>query len=199
MAGESYLVAGLGNIGPEYALSRHNMGFMALDAFAKASGAAFFTRRYGDLAEVSIKGRTIWLLKPSTYMNLSGNAVRYWMGKLPVNEERLLVICDDINLPFGTLRLRRNGSDGGHNGLKNIAECLETAEFPRLRMGVGHDFHEGEQIDFVLGGLSPEQQALMPELCGKVEEGIKQWVLQGIDRAMNFVNTKNCPISQKTE
>ena len=199
MAGESYLVAGLGNIGHEYALSRHNMGFMALDAFAKASGAAFFTRRYGDLAEVSIKGRTIWLLKPSTYMNLSGNAVRYWMGKLPVNEERLLVICDDINLPFGTLRLRRNGSDGGHNGLKNIAECLETAEFPRLRMGVGHDFHEGEQIDFVLGGLSPEQQALMPELCGKVEEGIKQWVLQGIDRAMNFVNTKNCPISQKTE
>jgi len=199
MAGESYLVAGLGNIGPEYALSRHNMGFMALDAFAKASGAVFRTMRYGDLAEVSIKGRTIWLLKPSTYMNLSGNAVRYWMGKLPVNEERLLVVCDDINLPFGTLRLRKNGSDGGHNGLKNIAECLETNEFPRLRMGVGHEFHEGEQIDFVLGGLDAEQQALMPGLCDKVGEGIKQWVLQGIDRAMNFVNTKNIPISQKSE
>ena len=199
MAGESYLVAGLGNIGPEYALSRHNMGFMALDAFAKASGASFFTLRYGDLAEVSIKGRTIWLLKPSTYMNLSGNAVRYWMGKLPVNEERLLVICDDINLPFGTLRLRKSGSDGGHNGLKSVEECLETNVFPRLRMGVGHDFHEGEQVDFVLSELGGEQQARMPELCDKVAEGIKQWVLQGIDRAMNFVNTKNCPISQKSE
>lgn len=194
MAGESYLIAGLGNIGPEYELSRHNMGFMALDAWAKASGAVFYTRRYGDLAEISLKGRSLYLLKPSTYMNLSGNAVRYWLGKLPVTEERLMVVCDDINLPFGTLRLRKSGSDGGHNGLKNIEECIGTSAFARLRMGVGHDFHEGEQIDFVLGKLSEEQLNMMPELCAKVATGIQEWVLTGIDRAMNSVNAKNAQI-----
>ena len=191
MAGESYLIAGLGNIGPEYELSRHNMGFMALDAWAKASGAVFYTRRYGDLAEISLKGRTLYLLKPSTYMNLSGNAIRYWLGKLPVTEERLMVVCDDINLPFGTLRLRKSGSDGGHNGLKNIEECIGTNAFARLRMGVGHDFHEGEQIDYVLGKLSEEQLNMMPELCAKVATGIQEWVLVGIDRAMNTVNAKS--------
>ena len=194
MAGESYLIAGLGNIGPEYELSRHNMGFMALDAWAKASGATFYTRRYGDLAEISLKGRSLYLLKPSTYMNLSGNAVRYWLGKLPVTEERLMVVCDDTNLPFGTLRLRKSGSDGGHNGLKNIEECIGTSAFARLRMGVGHDFHEGEQIDFVLGKLSEEQLNMMPELCAKVATGIQEWVLTGIDRAMNSVNAKNAQI-----
>lgn len=194
MAGESFLIAGLGNIGPEYELSRHNMGFMALDAWAKASGATFYTRRYGDLAEISLKGRSLYLLKPSTYMNLSGNAVRYWLGKLPVTEERLMVVCDDINLPFGTLRLRKSGSDGGHNGLKNIEECIGTSAFARLRMGVGHDFHEGEQIDFVLGKLSEEQLNMMPELCAKVATGIQEWVLTGIDRAMNSVNAKNAQI-----
>ena len=194
MAGESYLIAGLGNIGPEYELSRHNMGFMALDAWAKASGAVFYTRRYGDLAEIPLKGRTLYLLKPSTYMNLSGNAVRYWLGKLPVTEERLMVVCDDINLPFGTLRMRKSGSDGGHNGLKNIEECIGTNAFARLRMGVGHDFQEGGQIDFVLGKLSPDQLAQMPELCAKVATGIQEWVLTGIDRAMNSVNAKNAQI-----
>ena len=194
MAGESYLIAGLGNIGPEYELSRHNMGFMALDAWAKASGAVFYTRRYGDLAEISLKGRSLYLLKPSTYMNLSGNAVRYWLGKLPVTEERLMVVCDDINLPFGTLRMRKSGSDGGHNGLRNIEECIGTNAFARLRMGVGHDFHEGEQIDFVLGKLSDDQLALMPELCAKVASGIQEWVLAGIDRAMNNLNAKNTQI-----
>lgn len=194
MAGESFLIAGLGNIGPEYELSRHNMGFMALDAWAKASGATFYTRRYGDLAEISLKGRSLYLLKPSTYMNLSGNAVRYWLGKLPVTEERLMVVCDDINLPFGTLRLRKSGSDGGHNGLKNIEECIGTSAFARLRMGVGHDFHEGEQIDFVLGKLSEEQLNMMPELCAKVATGIQEWVLTGIDRAMNSVNAKNAQL-----
>ena len=194
MAGESYLIAGLGNIGPEYELSRHNMGFMALDAWAKASGAVFYTRRYGDLAEIPLKGRTLYLLKPSTYMNLSGNAVRYWLGKLPVTEERLMVVCDDINLPFGTLRMRKSGSDGGHNGLKNIEECIGTNAFARLRMGVGHDFQEGGQIDFVLGKLSPDQLAQMPELCAKAATGIQEWVLTGIDRAMNSVNAKNAQI-----
>jgi PTH1 family peptidyl-tRNA hydrolase len=190
MAGKSYLVAGLGNIGSEYALSRHNMGFMALDAWAKESGAVFRSERYGDIANLTIKGRQIYLLKPSTYMNLSGKAVRYWMGKLPVTEERLMVICDDINLPFGTLRLRKSGSDGGHNGLKNIEECLETNEFPRLRMGVGRDFHEGEQVDFVLGPLDPQQLTAMPELCKKMAEGLEQWIFLGIDKAMNFINTQ---------
>ena len=194
MAGESYLIAGLGNIGPEYELSRHNMGFMALDAWAKASGAVFYTRRYGDLAEISLKGRSLYLLKPSTYMNLSGNAVRYWLGKLPVTEERLMVVCDDINLPFGTLRMRKSGSDGGHNGLKNIEECIGTNAFARLRMGVGHDFQEGGQIDFVLGKLSDDQLAQMPELCAKAASGIQEWVLTGIDRAMNSVNAKNAQI-----
>ena len=190
MAGESYLIAGLGNIGPEYEFSRHNMGFMALDAWAKESGAVFYTQRYGDLAELRLKGRSLYLLKPSTYMNLSGNAVRYWLGKLPVTEERLMVVCDDINLPFGTLRLRAGGSDGGHNGLKSIQESIETTAFARLRMGVGHDFAEGGQIDFVLGKLDDSQLELMPELCKKVSEGIQEWVLTGIDRAMNIVNTK---------
>ena len=194
MAGESYLLAGLGTIGPEYELSRHNMGFMALDAWAKASGAVFYTRRYGDLAEIPLKGRTLYLLKPSTYMNLSGNAVRYWLGKLPVTEERLMVVCDDINLPFGTLRMRKSGSDGGHNGLKNIEECIGTNAFARLRMGVGHDFQEGGQIDFVLGKLSDDQLAQMPELCAKAAAGIQEWVLTGIDRAMNSVNAKNAQI-----
>jgi PTH1 family peptidyl-tRNA hydrolase len=190
MAGKSYLVAGLGNIGSEYALSRHNMGFMALDALAKESGAVFHSERYGDLTEITMKGRQIYLLKPSTYMNLSGKAVRYWMSKLPITEERLMVICDDINLPFGALRLRKGGSDGGHNGLKNIEECIETKEFPRLRMGVGRDFHEGEQVDFVLGPLDNQQVTAMPELCKKVSKGLEQWIFVGIDKAMNFLNTK---------
>lgn len=194
MAGESFLVVGLGNIGPEYELSRHNMGFMALDAWAKASGASFYTRRYGDLAELSLKGRSIYLLKPSTYMNLSGNAVRYYLGKLPVTEERLMVVCDDINLPFGTLRLRKNGSDGGHNGLKSIAECIGTTSFPRLRMGVGHDFAKGGQVDFVLGNLDSSQLAEMPMLCETVAKGLQEWILAGIDRAMNSVNGKKTEI-----
>ena len=190
MAGESYLVVGLGNIGPEYAKTRHNMGFLVLDAWAQASDTSFNTQRYGDLAVLSVKGRSLYLLKPSTYMNLSGNAVRYYLQKLPVTEERLVVICDDINLPFGTLRMRMNGSDGGHNGLKNIAEMIGTENYCRIRMGVGHDFHEGEQVDYVLGELSEEERSLMPELCKKVTQGILDWIFVGPDRAMTGVNTK---------
>lgn len=191
MAGESYLVAGLGNIGPEYAGTRHNMGFMVLDAWAHASNISFETHRYGDVAVLSLKGRNIYLLKPSTYMNLSGNAIRYYLGKLPVTTERLLVICDDINLPFGTLRMRKSGSDGGHNGLKNIEETIETRDYTRIRMGVGHDFADGAQIDYVLGLLSEEEKAQMPQLCEKVIQGVKDWIFVGADRAMNVLNTKN--------
>ena len=190
MAGESYLVVGLGNIGPEYAKTRHNMGFMVLDAWAQASDTSFNTQRYGDLAVLSVKGRSLYLLKPSTYMNLSGNAVRYYLQKLPVTEERLVVICDDINLPFGTLRMRMNGSDGGHNGLKNIAEMIGTENYCRIRMGVGHDFHEGEQVDYVLGELSDQEREMMLELCKKVSQGILDWIFVGPDRAMTAVNTK---------
>lgn len=190
MAGESYLVVGLGNIGPEYSKTRHNMGFMVLDAWCQASNTAFNTMRYGDVAEIHLKGRTIYLLKPSTYMNLSGNAVRYYLQKLPIPTDRLLVICDDINLPFGKLRMRKNGSDGGHNGLKNIAECLETENYARIRMGVGHEFSTGAQADYVLGNLSEEEMKEMDNLSEKVIQGVKDWIFVGADRAMNVLNAK---------
>lgn len=191
MAGESYLVAGLGNIGPEYAGTRHNMGFMVLDAWAHASNISFETHRYGDVAVLSLKGRNIYLLKPSTYMNLSGNAIRYYLSKLPVTTEQLLVICDDINLPFGTIRMRKSGSDGGHNGLKNIEETIETRDYTRIRLGVGHDFADGAQIDYVLGTLSEEEKEAMPQICEKVIQGVIDWIFVGADRAMNVLNTKN--------
>lgn len=190
MAGESYLVVGLGNIGPEYSKTRHNMGFMVLDAWSQASNTTFNTMRYGDVAEIHLKGRTVYLLKPSTYMNLSGNAVRYYLQKLPIPTDRLLVICDDINLPFGKLRMRKNGSDGGHNGLKNIAECLETENYARIRMGVGHEFSTGAQADYVLGNLSEEEMKEMDNLSEKVIQGVKDWIFVGADRAMNVLNAK---------
>ena len=136
----NYLVVGLGNVGAEYAATRHNIGFMVLDALAGASNAVFQTSRYGDTATLSIKGRQITLLKPSTYMNLSGNAVRYWVNKMNLPLENLLVICDDLNLPFGSMRMRKKGSDGGHNGLKNIEAMLGTQEYARIRIGIGNDF-----------------------------------------------------------
>lgn len=186
----NYLVAGLGNIGREYSQTRHNMGFMVLDAWIEASNAVFSTQRYGDVAEVSFKGRRITLLKPSTYMNLSGNAVRYWMEKKNIPLENLLIICDDLNLPFGTLRMRKKGSDGGHNGLRNIQDCLGSQDWCRIRMGIGNDFHAGEQVDFVLGDLSQAQKEQLPALCAKVIEGVKAFVTVGPDRAMNTFNTK---------
>lgn len=187
---KDYLVAGLGNIGAEYADTRHNVGFMVLDAWAASADAAFQTARYGDIAKVSFKGRRITLLKPSTYMNLSGNAVRYWMNELGIPMENLIVICDDLNLPFGTLRMRKKGSDGGHNGLKNIQELLETTEYPRIRIGIGNNFKKGGQVDFVIGPMSPEEREAMPEICNKVIEGIKAFTTIGPDRAMNSFNTQ---------
>ena len=187
---KDYLVAGLGNIGAEYADTRHNVGFMVLDAWAASADATFQTARYGDIAKVSFKGRRITLLKPSTYMNLSGNAVRYWMNELGIPMENLIVICDDLNLPFGTLRMRKKGSDGGHNGLKNIQELLETTEYPRIRIGIGNNFKKGGQVDFVIGPMSQEEKEAMPELCTKVIEGIKAFTTIGPDRAMNSFNTQ---------
>ncbi|MBR5385828.1 MAG: aminoacyl-tRNA hydrolase [Bacteroidales bacterium] len=186
----NYLITGLGNIGAEYASTRHNMGFMVLDAWSEASNTLFKTERYGDVAEISFKGRHFYLLKPSTYMNLSGNAVRYWMQKLKLPMENLLVISDDINLPFGTLRMRKNGSAGGHNGLKNIEELLGTSDYTRIRIGVGSDFSRGGQIDYVLGELTAEEKEAMPEICKRVIEGIKAFSTIGADRAMNMVNVR---------
>ncbi len=189
-AGMNYLVAGLGNIGAEYASTRHNVGFMVLDAWSQASNVTFSTERYGDIAQVSFKGRKFYLLKPSTYMNLSGNAVRFWMGKLKLPNENLIVVCDDINLPFGTVRMRKSGSDGGHNGLKDIEACLGTNAWTRIRIGVGNDFSRGGQVDYVLGAFSEEQKDGLPLICDKVIEGIRNYATIGPDRAMNFLNTK---------
>lgn len=186
----NYLIVGLGNIGIEYVNTRHNMGFMVLDAWAQASNISFRTERYGDVAEISFKGREFTLLKPSTYMNLSGNAVRYWMQKLHLEVENLLVISDDLNLPFGTVRLRKGGSNGGHNGLGNINEMLGTQDYARIRMGIGNGFSRGGQVDFVLGKLSDEEMKQMPELCDKVIEGVKAFATIGPDRAMNSLNTR---------
>ena len=186
----NYLVVGLGNIGAEYANTRHNMGFMVLDAWAQASNIVFESGRYGSTATISFKGRKFTLLKPSTYMNLSGKAVRYWMNELKIPVENLLVLSDDLNIPFGTLRLRKNGSAGGHNGLTNINELIGTQEYARIRLGIGNDFGRGQQVGYVLGELSKEEQELMPDICKRTIEGIKAWATIGADRAMNIVNTK---------
>ncbi len=186
----NYLIVGLGNIGVEYANTRHNMGFMVLDAWAQASNILFESGRYGYTATVSFKGRRFTLLKPSTYMNLSGKAVRYWMNELKIPLENLLVISDDLNIPFGTVRLRKNGSAGGHNGLTNINELLGTQEYARIRMGIGNDFGRGHQVDYVLGELSDEEKEQMPELSKKVIEGIKAFATIGPDRAMNVLNIR---------
>ena len=189
----NYLIVGLGNIGVEYANTRHNMGFMVLDAWAQASNIVFESGRYGSTATVSFKGRKFTLLKPSTYMNLSGKAVRYWLTELKIQPDQLLVISDDLNIPFGTLRLRKNGSAGGHNGLTNINELIGTQEYARIRMGIGNDFGRGQQVDYVLGELSAEEKEQMPELCKRVIDGVKAWALMGPDRAMNTLNTKPKP------
>ena len=190
MSEKCYLVVGLGNIGAEYAATRHNIGFMILDAWAQASNVVFEPGRYGDMTVVRDKGREFHLLKPSTYMNLSGNAVRYWQQKLGIGLDHILVICDDINLPFGTLRLRASGSDGGHNGLKNITELLESQDWARLRIGVGHDFAQGGQIGFVLGEFDEEQKNAIPELANKIIAGARTWAFVGIGQAMNQVNSR---------
>ena len=186
----NYLIVGLGNIGVEYANTRHNMGFMVLDAWAQASNIVFESGRYGSTASISFKGRKFYLLKPSTYMNLSGKAVRYWMNELDILLENLMVISDDLNLPFGTLRLRKGGSAGGHNGLSNINELIGTQDYARIRVGIGNDFGRGHQVDFVLGELSDEQKKQMEEISKRAIEGIKAWALMGADRAMNIVNTR---------
>ncbi|MBR5736591.1 MAG: aminoacyl-tRNA hydrolase [Bacteroidales bacterium] len=186
-----YLIAGLGNIGSEYELTRHNMGFMALDALAWASNAVFSVKRYGSVAEFRLKNKIVTLLKPSTYMNLSGEAVRYWMNELDIPLENLLVVVDDFALEFGTLRMRKKGSTGGHNGLESINYCLATNQYARLRIGIGNGFAPGGQVDFVLSELLLEEKRALPQLLERTTEAIRQYVLEGVDRAMNQCNAKS--------
>ena len=185
-----FLIVGLGNIGSEYAHTRHNIGFDTLDAFAQASNAVFTDKRYGAIAEVKLKGHQLILLKPSTYMNLSGNAVRYWMQQEKIPVEQLLVVVDDLALPFGTLRLKPKGSDAVHNGLKNIQELIGTQAYPRLRFGIGNDFPQGGQIDYVLGKIPAEQQQCKEERIAIACEIIKSFCLAGIQITMNQYNNK---------
>ena len=185
-----YLIAGLGNIGSEYAETRHNIGFKVLDALAAASNAVFRTERYGDVAEMRFKGRTFLLLKPSTYMNNSGNAVRYWLRKEKVEPAELLVVLDDLALPLGTIRMRAKGNDGGHNGLKSIDACIGTNAYPRLRCGIGHDFRQGQQVDYVLGEWLPEEKETLRSVIGMALEAVLSFGTQGVERTMNLFNKK---------
>jgi len=185
----NYLVVGLGNIGEEYASTRHNMGFLVLDAWAQASNAVFTPGRYGATTEISFKGRKFTLLKPSTYMNLSGKAVNYWLQKTKIPQENLLVVVDDLAIPFGTLRMRRRGSAGGHNGLKSIDYSLASDDYARLRIGTGNGgFAEGHQVDFVLGELLLEEKRALPEVLERAIAAIKCYGTEGIDRAMTQFN-----------
>ena len=185
-----YLIVGLGNIGAEYSGTRHNIGFRILDAFAEASNITFRTERYGDVANVRVKNRVLTLLMPSTYMNLSGQAVRYWKEKEQIPVENILVIVDDLALPFGSIRLKPKGSDAGHNGLKNIAALLGTEAYPRLRFGIGNGFPKGGQIDYVLGKFPAEELAVMPERIEVAIDAIKTFCLAGIQTAMCDFNNK---------
>ncbi|WP_296094239.1 aminoacyl-tRNA hydrolase [Alloprevotella tannerae] len=185
-----YLIVGLGNIGDEYAETRHNIGFRVLDALATASNLVFEDRRYGFVTNLRVKNKRLLLLKPSTYMNASGNAVRYWMQKEKIPVERVLVVVDDLALPFGALRLRPGGSEAGHNGLRSITQCLGTQQYARLRFGIGNDFPRGGQVDFVLGKFGPEDLQAMPERVEMAGEIVKSFALSGIDFTMNHYNKK---------
>lgn len=185
-----YLIVGLGNIGEEYRGTRHNIGFRVLDAFAEASNTAFSADRYGDVARMRLKNKQLVLLKPSTYMNLSGNAVRYWMQKENIPVDHILVVVDDVALPFGAIRLKPGGSDAGHNGLKNIAAMIGTQEYPRLRFGIGNNYPRGGQIDYVLGHFTLDERQALPARVDVACEAIKAFVLSGMQFAMCNFNNK---------
>jgi peptidyl-tRNA hydrolase, PTH1 family len=180
-----YLITGLGNIGAEYEQTRHNIGFEAVDALCKDLNGSWRNDHFGSIAEVKFKGRILILLKPNTYMNLSGRAIRFWLQKEKIPVENSLAILDDLNLAFGKQRLRPKGSDGGHNGLKSIQEVLQTADYPRLRIGIGNDFSKGKQVNFVLGKWSPEEAAALDVILNKTVGCIKTLVTIGMERAMN--------------
>ena len=186
----NFLIVGLGNIGSEYAQTRHNIGFRVLDALAKASNLVFEDKRYGAVNTLKVKNQTLTLLKPSTYMNLSGNAVRYWMNEKKIPLENILVVVDDLSLPFGQLRMRPGGSEAGHNGLKHISSVLGTQQYARLRFGIGNDFPRGGQVDFVLGEFTDEDLKTMDERLELAGEMVKSFALSGIQFTMNHFNKK---------
>ncbi len=187
---KKFLIVGLGNIGPDYKNTRHNIGFQVLDHFAEKEGLSFETVKLGSVCTYKFKGRTFIFLKPSTFMNLSGKAVKYWMTKEKINIENILVITDDLNLPFGTLRLKGKGSDGGHNGLKDIQAQLNTTKYPRFRFGISAEFSKGRQVDYVLGEWSPEEVEKMPERLDKAYEIIRSFGTAGLSNTMNTFNGK---------
>lgn len=192
-----YLIVGLGNIGVEYQNTRHNIGFNVVDAIAERVGATFSVDRYGSVAEFRHRGHIVTLLKPSTYMNLSGKAVRYWLEATKCPIENLLVIVDDIALPFGVLRMRMKGSDGGHNGLKNINELLSTDGYSRIRFGIGGDFPKGYQVDHVLGEWSSDERLKMAEHVKLFVDASLSFVSVGAQRTMNSYNKRSVPAETK--
>lgn len=184
---DKYLIVGLGNPGYEYENTRHNTGFMVLDKMAESVGVSFEDKRYGYVAETSIKGRKVFLLKPTTYMNLSGNAVRYWLQKENIDQKRILVVVDDLSIPLGDYRLKGNGSNGGHNGLGNIQQLIGQ-QYARLRMGIGSDFQRGQQVDWVLGKYTDEDMRTLQPSIDEAVEIIRSFVLAGLDITMNQFN-----------
>ncbi|MFC4815705.1 MULTISPECIES: aminoacyl-tRNA hydrolase [unclassified Flavobacterium] len=187
---KKFLIVGLGNIGAEYANTRHNIGFKVLDFLAKKEALDFQTVKLGALAEYKVKGRTLFLLKPNTYMNLSGKAVQYWMEKEKIAKENILVITDDLNLPFGTIRIKPKGSDGGHNGLKSIQQLLNSADYPRFRFGISDDFKKGKQVDYVLGEWDEEEKTKLTERLEVSTQVIESFALAGLGNTMNTFNGK---------
>jgi len=192
-----YLIVGLGNIGDEYAETRHNVGFKVVEALASALDGTWKNVTLGSMAEVKHKGRILLLLKPNTYMNLSGKAVNYWIQKEKIPLENLLVIVDEIQLDLGTIRLRGKGTDGGHNGLKDIQAQLNTTEYARLRIGVGKNFHPGGQVNYVLGKWNKEELTLLPEVLKSGAEAVKTFVAIGLKRAMDQVNATAAQLKQE--
>ncbi len=183
-----YLIVGLGNIGPEYELTRHNAGFLALDQLADKHGVVFTAARYGSTSMYKIKGRQIHLLKPATFMNLSGKACHYWLQQLKLSADHMLIITDDIALPLGKLRMRAQGSNAGHNGLRNIEETLGSTIYPRLRIGIGDDFHKGQQVNYVLERFSEKEFQLLPEIFERSSEMIDSFCTAGIEMTMTRYN-----------
>jgi PTH1 family peptidyl-tRNA hydrolase len=183
-----FLIAGLGNIGDEYANTRHNIGFIIADALALDGRAKFEPGRHADVAKRRFKGRTLVIIKPTTFMNLSGKAIRYWLNEEKIPADKLLVMVDDIALPLGTLRVRRGGGDGGHNGLTSTIEYLESADFPRLRVGIGDDFARGYQSDYVLGKWTRKEEEIMVPRVKEAVEAVKSFVTVGLEKTMNLYN-----------
>lgn len=185
-----FLITGLGNMGSDYEGTRHNIGFDILEHLAQTKNASFEVKRYGDVAIVKHRGKTLVLLKPSTFMNLSGKAIRYWMDKENIPVERSLVITDDVALPLGTIRIKKKGSDGGHNGLIDIIDRLGRADFPRLRFGIGNDYPKGAQVHYVLSKWAEEEQQIVKPQIEKAADSILALAFMGIDKAMNLYNNK---------